>query len=273
MKVKLINYTPEPEKTIAMAAKLCYSPVGIDEIEKNLTKESIDKFLKMLTDLGHGSVFEHVSFTFAIEGISRACANQIVRHRIASYSQQSLRYVNMKNNFNYIMPTEINMDVDLTHLYDDLMEDLYDGYMKIADKLLENKMKLFLASNTLTTKWDFYSLEQLKDTMLGQGYKKEYNAFEKESIEDARSILPLSTETKIVATMNARSLFNFFEHRCCNRAQEEIRDLATEMLREVKKVAPILFDKAGASCVNGVCPEKAMGCGKAKEVREKFSSL
>lgn len=273
MKVKLINYTPEPEKTIAMAAKLCYSPVGIDEIEKNLTKESICKFLKMLTDLGHGSVFEHVSFTFAIEGISRACANQIVRHRIASYSQQSLRYVNMKNNFNYIMPTEINMDVDLTHLYDDLMEDLYVGYIKISDKLLERKMKLFLASKTLTTKWDFYSLKELKESMFEQGYKKEYNAFEKQSIEDARSILPLSTETKIVATMNARSLFNFFEHRCCNRAQEEIRDLATEMLREVKKVAPILFGKAGASCVSGVCPEKMMGCGKAKEVREKFMNL
>ena len=106
MKVKLLAYTPEPEKVISMAAKLCYSAVGVDQIEENLTDESIDKFLNMLINIGHESPLEHVSFTFAVEGISRACSHQLVRHRIASYSQQSQRYVKL-DQFEYIIPQEI----------------------------------------------------------------------------------------------------------------------------------------------------------------------
>ncbi len=111
MKVKLISHTPEPEKVIAMAAKLCYSPVGTDEIEKDLTDESIEKFLNMLLSIGHGSILEHASFTFSIEGISRACSHQIVRHRIASFSQQSQRYVKLEQ-FEYIIPPEIEKKIE-----------------------------------------------------------------------------------------------------------------------------------------------------------------
>ena len=106
MKVKVIAHTPEPEKVISMAAKLCYSSVGVDEIEQNLTDESVEKFLNMLINIGHESPLEHVSFTFAVEGISRSCSHQIVRHRIASFSQQSQRYVKL-NQFEYIVPPEI----------------------------------------------------------------------------------------------------------------------------------------------------------------------
>ncbi len=110
MKVKLLAHTPEPEKVVSMAAKLCYSKVGVEGIEENLTDEKIESFLKMLTDIGHESPLEHVSFTFGVEGISRACSHQIVRHRIASYSQQSQRYVKL-DQFEYIIPPEIEKSV------------------------------------------------------------------------------------------------------------------------------------------------------------------
>ena len=77
----------------------------------------------------------------------------------------------------------------------------------------------------------------------------------------------------MVFTINARSLYNFFHHRCCERAQWEIRELATEMLRLVREVAPILFNNVGPNCLNGACPEGKMTCGKIKDVREKFRNL
>ena len=110
MKIKLINYTPNAEETIASAGKLCYSSVGVDEIDKNLSKEAIQKYINMLNNLGHESPIEHASFTFAAEGISRSLSHQLVRHRLASYSQQSQRYVKI-NNFEYIIPP-----VSYTHL-------------------------------------------------------------------------------------------------------------------------------------------------------------
>jgi thymidylate synthase (FAD) len=103
--------------------------------------------------------------------------------------------------------------------------------------------------------------------------KKAAQNAEKAAIEDARFVFPNACETKIVVTMNARSLMNFFRHRCCERAQWEIRALATEMLRQVRPVAPNVFRHAGPSCVHGPCPEGAMTCGRMVEIRTKFSEL
>ena len=97
LKVKLIAHTPDPDKVVSMAAKLCYSPIGVEEMSEKITSEEVEKFLGMLISLGHESPVEHTSFTFAIEGISRACSHQIVRHRIASFTQQSQRYVKMED--------------------------------------------------------------------------------------------------------------------------------------------------------------------------------
>ncbi len=94
---------------------------------------------------------------------------------------------------------------------------------------------------------------------------------EKKAIEDARYVFPNACTSKIIVTMNARSLMNFFRHRCCNRAQWEIRELAEIMLFEVKDVAPTLFKYCGPGCVNGPCPEGKMSCGKIREVREKYN--
>ena len=106
LKVKLLNYTPNGEETIAQAGKLCYSPVGVDEISKKQDEESIAKYVKMLASMGHMSPIEHISFTFAVEGVSRTLTHQLVRHRLASYSQQSQRYVKLEG-FEYIIPPHI----------------------------------------------------------------------------------------------------------------------------------------------------------------------
>lgn len=248
-KVKLVQYTPEPEKTVAMAAKLCYSSVGINDIEQGLTEEKTAKFLDMLMSFGHQSPIEHVSFTFAIEGVSRTLTHQLVRHRIASYSQQSQRYVR-EGQFEYIIPPEIENNKEASELFIEAMQSSQNYYDKIAALLVDKHYKTFLDS--------------------GMNEKQAKQAAEKKGIEDARFVLPNATETKIIVTMNARTLLNFFNHRCCSRAQWEIRNLADEMLRLVKEVAPILFKNAGPSCVKGTCPEGKMTCGKANAMKEKY---
>lgn len=241
LKVKLIEYTPNPEKVISSAAKLCYSSVGVDDILNGLNEENVQKFLDKLMSYGHMSPIEHVSFTFAVEGVSRSLTHQLVRHRIGSYSQQSQRYVKL-NQFEYIVPPSIHKDEKAKEIFVKMMEDSQKAYDEIVDILKEKYIK--------------------------NGMKK--LGAEKKAIEDARYVFPNACETKIIVTMNARSLFNFFEHRCCNRAQWEIHDLADEMLNQVREVAPILFKNAGPSCLKDKCPEGTMTCGEIKSVREKY---
>ncbi|MGL5314705.1 MAG: FAD-dependent thymidylate synthase [Peptostreptococcaceae bacterium] len=252
MKVKIIAHTPEPEKVISMAAKLCYSPVGVEQIEENLTDEAVDKFLNMLINIGHESPLEHVSFTFAVEGISRACSHQIVRHRIASFSQQSQRYVKL-DQFEYIIPKEIEAIEEAKSVFIDAMEKDQESYDKLVEILFEKHYNNLIKS--------------------GKNEKEAKRNAEKKAIEDARYVFPNACETKMVFTMNTRSLYNFLHHRCCERAQWEIRELATQMLRELKQVAPILFKKSGPNCVKGPCPEGNMTCGDIASVREKFKNL
>lgn len=245
MKVKIIAHTPNPEAVVASAAKLCYSKVGVDEIQENLTEDGIEKFVSMLSTIGHHSPLEHCTFTFAVEGISRACSHQLVRHRIASYSQQSQRYVKL-DKFDYIIPTAIENNEFAKDIFLNAMEQDQKAYNGIVEELMNE----YIASSG-------YTLASIP--------KSEYNRLEKLAIEDARYVFPNACETKIVFTMNVRTLMNFFTHRCCDRAQWEIRDLANEMLIQVKEIAPTLFKKAGASCVRGKCPEGSMSCGNPKK--------
>ena len=245
MKVKIIAHTPNPEAVVASAAKLCYSKVGVDEIQENLTEDGIEKFVSMLSTIGHHSPLEHCTFTFAVEGISRACSHQLVRHRIASYSQQSQRYVKL-DKFDYIIPTAIENNEFAKDIFLNAMEQDQKAYNGIVEELMNE----YIASSG-------YTLASIP--------RSEYNKLEKLAIEDARYVFPNACETKIVFTMNVRTLMNFFTHRCCDRAQWEIRDLANEMLIQVKEIAPTLFKKAGASCVRGKCPEGSMSCGNPKK--------
>ncbi|MEE1003527.1 MAG: FAD-dependent thymidylate synthase [Acutalibacteraceae bacterium] len=252
MKVSLIAYTPEPEKTVAAAAKMCYAAADVDTVMEGLTDEKVANFVDMLSSIGHESPIEHASFTFAIEGVSRALLAQITRHRIASYSVQSQRYVAEKN-FEYVLPPEIEKDSKAKEIFLNSMSRAHEDYLKISEILSEKYVEEFLSE--------------------GIDEKEAKRKAQKKAIEDARFVLPNACDTKMIATFNARSLQNFFKHRCCNRAQWEIRELATEMLKLVKQVAPNLFKKSGPPCLYGKCPEGKMSCGKMVEVKEKFSNL
>ena len=140
MKVKLIGYTKDFEKVIAMAGKLCYSPVGVDELEENLSEEKIREFIQNLADMGHESPLEHCSFSFAVEGISRCCSHQLVRHRIASYSQQSQRYVKEEEGkFEFITPNIIKeMGEDAIKEYENDMHLIHAMYLKWQENIRIN---------------------------------------------------------------------------------------------------------------------------------------
>lgn len=252
MKVTLIQHTPEPEKLIAAAAKLCYSDSGCENIMDDLDKEKTVNFVKMLSDLGHESPIEHISFTFGIEGVSRSLLAQITRHRIASFSVQSQRYVK-KNNFIYITPPVITESEELNRIYEKSMLDSFENYNKIADLLAEKYYDEFIKSSV--------------------SEKQARSKAEKKAIEDARFVLPNACETKMVVTMNARSLLNFFRLRCCNRAQWEIKAVAIEMFKLCYKAAPSIFSSAGPSCCNGSCSEGKMTCGKMNEVKKEFKKI
>lgn len=219
MKVRLINYTKNPERIIAQSARLCYSASGIEELNEKLTEDSISNLIRKIIKLGHYSVLEHATFTFGIEGISRVTSHQLVRHRLASFSQQSQRYVKIKGEgFPYIVPESIAKNDNLNKIFTDAVNKLDEIYRLLMDN----------------------------------GIKA----------EDARYILPQAVTTKIIITANARELLHIFKLRCCNRAQWEIREVAINMLKEVRKVAPILFEDAGPPCVSGPCPEGELSCGK-----------
>ena len=221
LKVKLLSHTPDADKLVAAAAKLCYSAADVDTLLDNLTAEKVEEFLNRLADLGHESPIEHASYTFAVEGVSRALLAQLTRHRIASYSVQSQRYVD-KAGFDYITPSSIENNPDA--------EDIYNRCMMMIDLCYQELKQLGIPN------------------------------------EDARFVLPNACDTRIIFTMNARSLHNFFRLRCCNRAQWEIRAMANEMLRLCREVSPVLFRHAGSSCaVSGKCSEGAMCCGEPRE--------
>jgi len=252
MTVKMIAHTPDPELIVAASAKLCYAQVGASALMDDLDGENATKFLDKLMDFGHYSPLEHVSFTFAIDGVSRVLTHQLVRHRIASYSQQSQRYVKL-NQFDYITPPAIEANPEAAAVFKEAM---------IADQRVYSQLVEILEKQYLEA--------HLKN---GMSATKAKSAAEKSAIEDARFVFPNACETKIVATMNARSLINFFNHRCCNRAQWEIRNLADEMLKCVKSVAPTLFENVGPKCLAGLCPEGKMTCGKIVDVRSKYASF
>lgn len=252
LKVKLLNYTRNGEETIAQAGKLCYSPVGVDEIAQKQDEESIARYVKMLADLGHLSPIEHISFTFAVEGVSRVLTHQLVRHRLASYSQQSQRYVKL-DQFEYIIPKEIEKDEEA--------KKIFQNHMQACQKAYDELVEILQAKH-----YEDFIKEGLEE-------KSARRSASKKAIEDARYAFPNACETKIVFTMNARTLLHFFAVRSCLRAQWEIRDMSDQMIRLVKDIYPNLFLKAGPSCIGGSCPEGKMTCGKIKQVRERFSNM
>ena len=252
MLVELIAHNNDPERNIAAAAKLCYSDAHIDTLLEGLTPEKTAAFLQKLSDVGHASPIEHASFTFGIEGVSRTFLAQVTRHRIGSFSVQSQRYVRLED-FRYVIPPEIEAIPEAKAQFIASMNDDAKKYLELVHTLEDAHTAKFVAQ--------------------GMDEKAARAKASKQANEDARFVLPNACETKMVMTMNCRSLQNFFNLRCCNRAQWEIRAVADEMLKLVLPLAPHIFAAAGPRCLTGPCPEGRMCCGKQAEVREKYAAL
>ncbi|MFP4021626.1 MAG: FAD-dependent thymidylate synthase [Halanaerobium sp.] len=223
-KAKLINYSENPEKNVALAARLCYSKAGAEELEAKMTQEDMNNLVRKVVGLGHYSTLEHTYFYFHIV-CSRVASHQLVRHRIGvSYSQRSQRYVK-EDNFDYITPPKIAKNEKAAQEYKEWME----KGREIYNKMLEEDIPA----------------------------------------EDARFVLP-TVKTNLMVSFNARSLYHFFSLRCCSRAQWEIRSLANQMLKQVKDIAPVLFEKAGPPCeAEGHCPEGEMSCGRIDSIKKR----
>lgn len=234
LKVELIRHTLAPEELVALAAKMCYSRTTIAGLSEKISAQDQSSFIDRLMKMGHESVFEHACFTFGIEGVSRVLLAQLTRHRIASFSVQSQRYVSYEKGFGYIIPPQIEA----------LGEEAVARY---ADQM--NKIESWYKD------WQ---------KQLGQGEK---------SNEDARFVLPNACETRILLTMNVRELRHFFSLRMCNRAQWEIKELASKMHRLCFETAPALFSDAGPSCLRGKCPEGEKTCGEMLTIRQERQNL
>ena len=172
--VELLSHTPDPEETVAMAAKLCYSSADMNSLKEGIERTDQSRFIERLIKMGHLSPIEHASFTFGVEGVSRSLLAQITRHRIASFSVKSQRYVTERSKdgktFNYIIP-EIKA-------------------------LGQQSIEQFEQQMSQIQKWYDEWLELLGDK--GES-----------SNEDARFVLPNAAETKFIVTMNARELLHF----------------------------------------------------------------
>jgi len=236
LRVSLLSMTPNAEALIYAAAKQCVSEYDASVLfESAVNSHNVHDFdfmdvggqvelIRRVMASGHLGVVEPAQFSFGVAGVSRALSHQLVRHRLASYSQQSQRYVKA-DGFDYVLPPSILKNFEANNLYCNMMELINQAYERL---------------------------------------RKNHGI----PAEDARFVLPNACETKIVVTMNARSLLHFFEQRCCLRAQWEIRALANEMLLLCKEAVPVIFEKAGAACVRkGFCEEDKC-CGRAPRLKD-----
>lgn len=232
MKVKLLRHTADSELLCGAAASTTIKSGRPSEILEKMDAETAKRKIRQVTGYGHASVIEHASFTFSVEDVSRAMTHQLVRHRIASYTQQSQRYVTYDTIEKYVTPPSIGRNAEAKKVFDEALEKISEAYQKLLNMAIPK--------------------------------------------EDARFILPNAAKTNIIVTMNARELRHFFNLRCCARAQWEIREVATEMLKQAKKVAPALFENSGPSCVElGYCLEGKMKppeCSVSK-IKAEFRSL
>lgn len=151
MEVALTSFTPEPERTIAAAAKLSTSQVSAAELKERMTLEQVDKLLTQLISSGHLSPFEHASFTFVIDGISRACSHQLVRHRIASYTQQSQRFVSLRK-LSYVTPATIRDRQDLEAKYHELVRKAHKLYTEMLDAGVPAEDARYVLPSAIETK-------------------------------------------------------------------------------------------------------------------------
>lgn len=179
LKVILLRATPDPDELVALGARLCYAKADLDALQQRVESGDQRAFVERVMQRGHLSVTEHANFTFAVEGVSRALLAQLTRHRLASFSVQSQRYVSMAEGFDYVIPPAI-------------------------EALGEDAKQEFIRQMETMQAWYCDWQEKLG----GAG---------ESANEDARFVLPNAAATRLVMTMNARELMHFFALRCCNR--------------------------------------------------------
>lgn len=127
LKVELLSHTADPEGIVVAAIRQCYSPVGAKELKEKTSKEIRERLIKQVIESGHTSTLEHASFTFAIDGVSRVTEIHLIRHRIASFSIQSGRYVK-RGDAAYRIPPKIKALKD---------KKIYEKYLKHLDNSQE----------------------------------------------------------------------------------------------------------------------------------------
>ena len=136
LKVALLRHTLSPEETVALGARLCYSRAGIDDLTRRVSQKDQSEFVQKILGMGHDSVLEHASFTFGVEGVSRVLLAQLTRHRLASFSVQSQRYVSYENGFGYIVPPKIAaLGEEAQAEYHRQMEEMHAWYCAWQEKL------------------------------------------------------------------------------------------------------------------------------------------
>lgn len=152
MNIELLHHTPEPERTVALAARLCYSPTGLAELKEKIGSGDIRQFIDKIMSLGHHSVLEHASFTFGVEGISRVTSHQLVRHRVASYSQQSQRYVSHVERFDAVVPPSIDSNEEAKRIFDFTVGVVHQAYKQLVEMGVQPEDARYLLPNATETK-------------------------------------------------------------------------------------------------------------------------
>jgi thymidylate synthase (FAD) len=152
MDVRLLYHTPDPERAVAAAARLCYAPVGAAELMEAMDEDARRKVLAVIMKSGHFSALEHVSYTFAIDGVSRAMTHQLVRHRLASYNQQSQRYVSFADEPEFIVPPAVQADPDASARFEEAARGAFLAYRALIDSGVDPEDARYVLPNAVETK-------------------------------------------------------------------------------------------------------------------------
>ena len=152
MDVRLLYHTPDPERAVAVAARLCYAPVGAAELMEGMSEDAQRKVLATIMRSGHYSALEHASYTFAIDGVSRAMTHQLVRHRLASYNQQSQRYVSFAEEPEFVVPPHVAADSEALKRFEAACADAFAAYRALIDAGVDAEDARYLLPNAVETK-------------------------------------------------------------------------------------------------------------------------
>lgn len=152
MNVELLQYPDNPERAVATAARLCYAPVGAKELMETMPPERVQSVLSTIMKSGHFSTLEHASYTFAVDGVSRALTHQLVRHRLASFNQQSQRYVKFTEGVETVKPDTVSRDEEANRIFDEAINAVLEGYQKLLDAGIPAEDARYLLPNAAETK-------------------------------------------------------------------------------------------------------------------------